>query len=66
MEIPGHGTFAIFIQGGSHHGLWQLSPYFPGAGGVEPTSGSAALVCPHYTKPKSTGKSATTIQAQTE
>jgi predicted enzyme related to lactoylglutathione lyase len=24
MEIPGHGTFAIFIQGGIHHGLWQL------------------------------------------
>ncbi|MDH3582956.1 MAG: hydroxylase [Phycisphaerae bacterium] len=23
MEIPGHGTFAIFIQGGIHHGLWQ-------------------------------------------
>ena len=21
MEIPGHGTFAIFIQGGIHHGL---------------------------------------------
>lgn len=24
MEIPGHGTFAIYIQGGVHHGLWQL------------------------------------------
>ncbi|MGB3562463.1 MAG: VOC family protein [Thermoanaerobaculia bacterium] len=24
MEIPGHGMFAIFIQGGIHHGLWQL------------------------------------------
>ena len=24
MEIPGHGRFAIFIQGGIHHGLWQL------------------------------------------
>jgi predicted enzyme related to lactoylglutathione lyase len=24
MEIPGFGTFAIFIQGGIHHGLWQL------------------------------------------
>lgn len=24
MEIPGHGTFAIYIQGGNHHGLWQL------------------------------------------
>jgi predicted enzyme related to lactoylglutathione lyase len=24
LEIPGHGTFAIFIQGGIHHGLWQL------------------------------------------
>ncbi|MHB1193997.1 MAG: hypothetical protein ACYC6F_13225 [Longimicrobiales bacterium] len=23
-EIPGHGTFAIYIQGGVHHGLWQL------------------------------------------
>ena len=23
MELPGHGTFAIFIQGGVHHGLWQ-------------------------------------------
>ncbi len=23
MEIPGHGKFAIFIQGGVHHGLWQ-------------------------------------------
>ena len=24
MEIPGHGTFAIYIQGGNHHGLWQV------------------------------------------
>ena len=24
MEIPGHGMFAIFIQGGIHHGLWQV------------------------------------------
>ena len=24
MEIPGHGTFAIFIQGGIQHGLWQV------------------------------------------
>jgi predicted enzyme related to lactoylglutathione lyase len=24
MEIPGHGRFAIFIQGGIHHGLWQV------------------------------------------
>ncbi len=24
LEIPGHGTFAIFIQGGIHHGVWQL------------------------------------------
>ena len=24
MAIPGHGTFAIFIQGGIHHGLWQV------------------------------------------
>jgi hypothetical protein len=23
MEIPGLGTFAIYIQGGIHHGLWQ-------------------------------------------
>jgi len=23
MEIPGHGMFAIYIQGGIHHGLWQ-------------------------------------------
>jgi predicted enzyme related to lactoylglutathione lyase len=22
-EIPGHGTFAIFIQGGIQHGLWK-------------------------------------------
>ena len=24
MEIPGHGTFAIVIQGGIDLGLWQL------------------------------------------
>lgn len=24
MEIPGHGTFAIYFQGGNQHGLWQL------------------------------------------
>ena len=24
MEIPGRGKFAIYIQGGIHHGLWQL------------------------------------------
>ena len=24
MELPGHGKFAIYIQGGIHHGLWQL------------------------------------------
>jgi predicted enzyme related to lactoylglutathione lyase len=24
MEIPGLGIFAIFIQGGVHHGLWQI------------------------------------------
>lgn len=24
MEIPGHGSFAIYIQGGNDHGLWQL------------------------------------------
>ena len=23
MEIPVHGTFAIYIQGGIQHGLWQ-------------------------------------------
>lgn len=23
LEIPGHGTFAIYITGGVHHGLWQ-------------------------------------------
>lgn len=23
LEIPGHGTFAIYIAGGVHHGLWQ-------------------------------------------
>ncbi len=24
LALPGHGTFAIYIQGGIHHGLWQL------------------------------------------
>lgn len=24
LEIPGHGTFAIYDLGGVHHGLWQL------------------------------------------
>ena len=24
LEIPGMGMFAIYIQGGVHHGLWQL------------------------------------------
>lgn len=23
LEIPGHGTFAIYIHGGVQHGLWQ-------------------------------------------
>jgi len=23
MEIPGHGTFAIYLRGGIDHGLWQ-------------------------------------------
>ena len=23
MEIPGHGTCAIYMQGGIQHGLWQ-------------------------------------------
>jgi predicted enzyme related to lactoylglutathione lyase len=22
-EIPGYGTFAIYVQGGVDHGLWQ-------------------------------------------
>jgi hypothetical protein len=24
LEIPGKGTFAIYIQGDVDHGLWQL------------------------------------------
>jgi len=24
MEIPGHGKFAIYIQGGIQHGLWEM------------------------------------------
>jgi uncharacterized protein len=24
MKIVGHGTFAIYCQGGNEHGLWQL------------------------------------------
>lgn len=24
LEIPGHGTFAIYHQGGNDHGLWQF------------------------------------------
>ena len=24
LEIPGKGTFAIYIQGGVNHGFWQL------------------------------------------
>ncbi len=24
LEIPGHGTFAIYSLGGIQHGLWQL------------------------------------------
>ena len=24
LEIPGHGTFAIYIHGGIQHGLWKL------------------------------------------
>ena len=23
-EIPGHGIFAIYLQGGNDHGLWQI------------------------------------------
>lgn len=24
MELPGHGTFAIYLLGGNDHGFWQL------------------------------------------
>jgi predicted enzyme related to lactoylglutathione lyase len=24
MELPGHGTFAIYFQGGIQYGLWQI------------------------------------------
>jgi predicted enzyme related to lactoylglutathione lyase len=24
LEIPGHGTFAIYLHGGVQHALWQL------------------------------------------
>lgn len=24
MQIPGHGTCAIYIHGGNEHGLWQV------------------------------------------
>jgi predicted enzyme related to lactoylglutathione lyase len=24
LAIPGHGTFAIYLQDGNAHGLWQL------------------------------------------
>lgn len=24
LELPGHGTFAIYVCGGIQHGLWQL------------------------------------------
>jgi uncharacterized protein len=24
MKLPGHGTCAIYLQGGTEHGLWQL------------------------------------------
>ncbi|QDU68051.1 hydroxylase [Engelhardtia mirabilis] len=24
LELPGRGSFSILIQGGLHHGLWQL------------------------------------------
>lgn len=24
LELPGHGTFSIVIQGGIQHGLWQI------------------------------------------
>ena len=23
LEIPGHGKFAIYVQGGVDHGLWE-------------------------------------------
>jgi hypothetical protein len=26
LEIPGHGTFAIYFHGDVQHGLWQLQP----------------------------------------
>ena len=29
MELPGEGTFAIYILGGIEHGLWQTSPSPP-------------------------------------
>jgi predicted enzyme related to lactoylglutathione lyase len=25
LEIPGHGTFAIYFHGGVQHGLWQMA-----------------------------------------
>jgi predicted enzyme related to lactoylglutathione lyase len=28
LEIPGHGKFAIYLQGGNDHGLWQLLSTF--------------------------------------
>lgn len=24
LEIPGHGKFAIYLQGGIQHGLWEI------------------------------------------
>jgi predicted enzyme related to lactoylglutathione lyase len=24
LELDGHGSFAIFILGGVHHGVWQI------------------------------------------
>jgi uncharacterized protein len=24
MKLPGHGTCAIYVQGGTEHGLWQV------------------------------------------
>ncbi len=24
MELPGHGTIAIYLLGGIEHGLWQV------------------------------------------
>ena len=33
MKIPGQGTFAIYVLGGTQHGLWQDDPLPPSAPG---------------------------------